>query len=234
MNNKRWLLALLILSAAIVFLCDQYIPASAHTPSLASNKIIRFHVIANSDSPQDQALKLKVRDRILDEIYSKFKNVADIVEERQIIKNNLSYIEAIANDEIKKYGEPYKAKVYFGNYDFPTKVYGEMVFPAGTYEALKVVIGAGHGANWWCVMFPPLCFIDTGHGVVPEAKQQHIEDYLETTSQHKPSEVSVAKAQDVSEGGDEPDAPMIEFRFKIAEWLKDSWSYVADIFSSDQ
>lgn len=233
MKVKTWLLTFVIIAvAAAAFLYDIYnTPVSADTPQLTKDNIIRFHVIANSDSPDDQALKLKVRDRILNEVHDRFDSANDINEQRKAIKNNIPYIESIANDEIKKSGKNYVAKVYFGNYDFPTKVYGEMVFPAGTYEALRVVIGRGEGANWWCVMFPPLCFIDTDHGVAHEATEEDPEDQ----PVRKPIESITAKAQQPDKGSKDAeqtkDVPDIKFKFKIAEWWEEVWPDISDIFT---
>ncbi|MDI3509075.1 MAG: stage sporulation protein [Clostridiales bacterium] len=232
MKVKKQLLAFVVLTiTAVAFLHAGYTPASADTPQLTSGNIIRFHVIANSDSPEDQALKLKVRDRILNELHNRFNSANDINEQRKAVIDNMSYIEAIANDEIKRSGKDYTAKVYFGYYDFPTKVYGEMVFPAGTYEALRVVIGQGEGANWWCVMFPPLCFIDTDHGVAKEATE------LSPESQpvRKPVDQATAKAQqpdkDDEDTQEREDVPNIKFKFKIAEWWDEAWPGISNIFT---
>ncbi|MDK2991884.1 MAG: stage sporulation protein [Clostridiales bacterium] len=232
MKVKKQLLAFVVLTiTAVAFLHAGYTPASADTPQLTSGNIIRFHVIANSDSPEDQALKLKVRDRILNELHNRFNSANDINEQRKAVIDNMSYIEAIANDEIKRSGKDYTAKVYFGCYDFPTKVYGEMVFPAGTYEALRVVIGQGEGANWWCVMFPPLCFIDTDHGVAKEATE------LSPESQpvRKPVDQATAKAQqpdkDDEDTQETEDVPSIKFKFKIAEWWDEAWPGISNIFT---
>lgn len=135
------------------------------------HEYIRFHVIANSDSPEDQALKLKIRDRLLERFGEEFADVDSIEVGRQKIRENIAEIRKIALDEIRKYGKSYPVKVQFGHFSFPTKVYGQLVLPAGEYEALKVVIGKGSGANWWCVMFPPLCFVDISHGVASKQQQ---------------------------------------------------------------
>nr|WP_243426397.1 stage II sporulation protein R [Caldicoprobacter guelmensis] len=126
---------------------------------------IRFHVVANSDSPEDQALKLRVRDKLLEEFGKEFAGIDSIEKEREKVMENIDEIEKIALLEVKRAGKSYPVKVQFGRFSFPTKAYGNLVLPAGEYEALKVVIGKGEGANWWCVMFPPLCFIDISHGV---------------------------------------------------------------------
>ncbi|MHC1681627.1 MAG: stage II sporulation protein R [Clostridiaceae bacterium] len=131
-----------------------------------AEKLIRFHVIANSDSDEDQALKLKVRDEILKYITPKLQNSKSLNESREIIKNNDNKIKKIALDIIRKNGYNYNVTSTLGQFNFPVKEYGNIILPEGTYEAYRVVIGSGEGKNWWCVMFPPLCFVDLTKGEV--------------------------------------------------------------------
>ncbi len=128
--------------------------------SALSDNVLRLHVIANSDSDADQNLKLTVRDKILSEAGEIFENQNDISAAKERIKANICEIEKIAAKTIKENGFDYPVKVTFGKSEFPTKAYGKVTLPAGTYEALKVEIGEAKGKNWWCVMFPPLCFVD--------------------------------------------------------------------------
>ena len=132
----------------------------SNTEQALSGNIIRLHIRANSDSPQDQALKLKVRDKILKESSKLIEGAEDKREVYNIIGSNLDLLSACASEEIKKNGYSYSAEVTLGKSDFPTKAYGDIYLPAGTYEALIVNIGEASGKNWWCVMFPPLCFAE--------------------------------------------------------------------------
>ncbi len=132
------------------------------TEAALARSVIRFHVLANSDSLPDQELKLKVRDRIINEMNSMFDQGGDITSARRVIADNTDKIAEIAADEIQKNGYSYDVRVSLGKSDFPTKDYGSVVLPAGSYEALKVEIGNAQGKNWWCVLFPPLCFVDEG------------------------------------------------------------------------
>lgn len=143
-----------------------------------ASKLIRLHVIANSNSDADQALKLKVRDKIVKSLETEFTAMNSIDETRNFIKNNLDNIEKMAQQEVKKHGKDYKVKALFGNFPFPVKTYGYVTLPAGEYEALRVMIGSGRGANWWCVLFPPLCFVDITHEPTPSPSV--------TTSLYKP------------------------------------------------
>lgn len=123
-------------------------------------KLIRFHVIANSDSISDQALKLKVRDAVLSYMAPKLKNSASIEESRKILLENDKEVEKIAAGIIGKNGYSYNVRTSLSHEYFPIKTYGNITLPQGKYEAYRIIIGDGAGQNWWCVMFPPLCFVD--------------------------------------------------------------------------
>ncbi|ENK1244055.1 stage II sporulation protein R [Clostridium botulinum] len=131
-----------------------------------SNKIIRFHVLANSDSIEDQSLKLKVKDEIINYMMPKLDKSSSIDESRKILKENDKEIKRIAEDIINKNGYKYSVNTHLGQDEFPIKTYGNITLPQGKYEAYKIVIGNGEGQNWWCVMFPPLCFVDVTKGEV--------------------------------------------------------------------
>lgn len=125
-----------------------------------SEQLIRFHVLANSDREEDQELKRAVRDAVLQEVSPKLAAAQSLEESRQILKQVRPDIERIGRSVVKIWGEDYSVNTEYGVTPFPTKSYGSLVLPAGNYEALRVVIGEGQGSNWWCVLFPPLCFVD--------------------------------------------------------------------------
>lgn len=141
-------------------------------------KLIRFHVIANSDSDEDQALKLKVRDEIISYLQPKLEKSKSIEESEKIIKNEYENLTNISNKVIVENGYDYNVKVGITYSKFPTKQYSNMVLPAGEYKALKVVIGKGEGKNWWCVMFPPLCFVDEENGVIDKETDEKLRSVL--------------------------------------------------------
>ncbi len=122
-----------------------------------NNKILRLHILANSDSNADQDLKIKVRDRILLYSNDNFTSAKSKEEAKSIFEKNLDAIEQITSDEIRRQGYDYPVKTELVNMHFNTRQYNDIMLPAGNYDALRVVIGAGEGHNWWCVMFPPLC-----------------------------------------------------------------------------
>lgn len=139
--------------------------------------LIRFHVIANSDSQNDQSLKLKVKDSVINYLYPLLKNAESLDSARNIILQNQSQILSLSEKVIKEQGYSYTAKVDLTKDNFPDKSYGKITLPAGEYEALKIVIGKGEGKNWWCVMFPPLCFIDVTEGTVEDEESKEELDY---------------------------------------------------------
>lgn len=170
-----------------------------------SNKIIRLHVIANSDSSFDQALKLKVRDKIVSYLTPLLEDSKNIDESRMIISKNIHNIQNIAIETLANYSN-YTAVAELANSNFPSKTYGEYSFPAGEYEALKITIGEGKGKNWWCVMFPPLCFTDSSI----EFPEKSVETLKENLSEKEIEFISNS------------DKPNVQIKFKFLEWLNKS------------
>ena len=121
------------------------------------NHVLRLHVLANSDSQRDQALKLKVRDRILTVSASMMDGVRNREKAEEAVASRLPEFQKAAEDEIRGQGFDYPVSVQMAKTYFPTRQYGDVTLPAGNYDALRVVIGSGKGHNWWCVLFPPLC-----------------------------------------------------------------------------
>lgn len=160
-----------------------------------AEEIIRFHVIANSDSGQDQALKLKVKDQLVESLSPLLSNTDSITDARAVLSDHLTLIQEIAENTLKQNGCSYPVSVALEKSYFPLKIYGEFTFPPGIYEALRVKIGTAEGKNWWCVMFPPLCFVDETYSVVDEKSQKKLkhllteEEYNTLTKQGKPVKV---------------------------------------------
>ncbi|MDF2505250.1 stage II sporulation protein R [Clostridium sp.] len=166
-----------------------------------AKKIIRFHVLANSDSNEDQALKLKVRDKVLAYIAPKMSNSKSIDESREILKKYDKNINEIAESVIRENGYNYSVKTELANVDFPVKSYGAIVLPQGRYEAYRILIGSAKGHNWWCVMFPPLCFTDITKGNVEVEKTQ---DEMKSTLS-KDEYQMVDNSQDANKDGNKKD-----------------------------
>ena len=167
------------------------LPSDEEALASKPDQLIRFHVLANSDSEQDQALKRAVRDAILKEVAPKLAASESLDESRQILKEIRPEMEDIARSVVKAWGKEYSIHTEYGHFSFPTKSYGSLVLPAGDYEALRVVIGEGQGSNWWCVLFPPLCFIDIEHSTavqvdgkpgIPLNKESKVQPIKQTSS----------------------------------------------------
>ncbi len=154
---------MLILIGAILTLAFVQIGEYKENPY---SDLIRFHVIANSDSDDDQRLKLLVRDALLKEIEPVLNDFETLDGAYDYLNNNLDKLEKIAQREIKNHGYEYSAEAIFGILAYPTRAYGDVILPAGNYQSLRIIIGEGKGSNWWCVLFPPLCFVDITNGII--------------------------------------------------------------------
>ena len=169
------------------------------------DKLIRFHVIANSDTDEDQKLKLKVRDAVISYLQPKLENSKSIDESEAIIKNEYKQLETISRNIILKNGYDYNVNLGLQYSNFPAKQYSSVVLTAGKYKALKIIIGEGKGKNWWCVMFPPLCFVDDENGVIDEKTNEKLKEILTT------QEYDLIMARNKNEANN------LKFKFKIAE-----------------
>ena len=183
MNKIKNRLIILILSLiGIITVMTVTITGEAKKIDVAAEsykeKLIRFHVIANSDSDEDQELKLKVRDEVIKYLQPKLAKSGSIGESEEIIKNEYDKLEEISKNIISENGYNYDVKVGIEYSNFPTKQYSSVILPAGEYKALKIIIGEGKGKNWWCVMFPPLCFVDEENGVIDKETDEKLKSVL--------------------------------------------------------
>ena len=153
MKLKVWELALI---AALIFSIGFGILLSKDAQAL-SDKLIRLHVVANSDSDSDQELKLQVRDAVLDELEPLLRGAGNSEEAQNIIEDNSARIESAALKSINDAGYDYSVEVTMCQESFPTTEYDTFSLPAGVYDSLRIIIGEGKGHNWWCVVFPPVC-----------------------------------------------------------------------------
>ncbi len=149
-----------ILTITAFLLITTWAVASEEVSSEINENIVRLHILANSNNECDQSLKLKVRDRLLTEARKTKNTLTD------------SQIESICQDEVQKQGYHYAVSVKQGRFYFPQKHYDNITLPAGDYNAVRVLIGSGAGENWWCVMYPPLCFGAEGKAIDDEAMQK--------------------------------------------------------------
>ncbi len=131
--------------------------AFASDCSAIRESVLRLHILANSDSDEDQALKLKVRDRILEETGDLFENASDLENAESSAANSLELVRSIAEDEVRKQGYDYPVRAELCNMFFETRQYDDITMPAGRYDAVRITIGEAKGHNWWCVLYPPMC-----------------------------------------------------------------------------
>ncbi|WP_010166264.1 stage II sporulation protein R [Candidatus Epulonipiscium viviparus] len=172
---------------------------------LLKDDVIRFHVLANSDSAEDQQLKEEVRDAVM-KYMEPFLDTADSVDEsRRLLLKNIDAMQAVAENVVTSRDKNYDVRVEIAQVQFPTKKYGDIIFPAGVYEACRVLIGEASGANWWCVMFPPLCYVDASMGVLPLEGKEELEKNL-TDAQYEIVAFQKEKPYKI--------------RFKLLEWLE--------------
>ncbi|MCT8140087.1 stage II sporulation protein R [Anaerobacillus sp. CMMVII] len=144
------------------------------------DEAIRLRILANSDSPQDQWLKREIRDKVNAEITNWVIELDTIENARDVIEAQLDKIEEIVQIELNTIGSKDSFTVEFNDVQFPTKLYGNVVYPAGIYESVLITIGTGKGENWWCVLFPPLCFIDFANGdAVADAGEEQEQEEVE-------------------------------------------------------
>lgn len=144
-----------------------------------AEKVLRFHVLANSDSEEDQNLKLAVRDAVGGFMQEKTKNLDSKMECEKMVAEQMSEIEAVAEQVITEAGYSYEVHAELANCKFPIKTYGDYTFPAGNYDALKLTIGEGKGQNWWCVMYPNMCFQNSMYEVVNEESEENLRAVLD-------------------------------------------------------
>ena len=170
-----------------------------------ANGLIRMHVRANSNTDEDQKLKLKVRDRLIKDSAFLVEGISDIQTAERIIEENLGLLKKSAQDEISGNGYNYPVDIKLAKGNFPIKTYGNITLPAGTYKALTVDIGSGEGENWWCVMFPPLCFAaESTECIASPDEKMLIENLGDDT-------------YSMLNGG------KVKIKFKIYELLQDMW-----------
>lgn len=199
---KRFFVVLIVFAFFVFVSAISYVNAVSED---ISDSVFRLHVIANSDSKEDQDLKYKVRDAVLEYM----NNIsADCSSKEEVIRLAYEHQDdfiSVAEKVIRENGFDYNVKIEIGNFEFPTKYYGDISLPAGFYDALKIEIGEAKGQNWWCVMFPPLCFVDVTSGVVPDESKQIMQDNL---SDEEYSLISDNESSD------------IKFKFSLIEFFK--------------
>lgn len=192
------------------------------------DEAIRLRILANSDREEDQAMKRQIRDEVNANITNWVAELTSLEAARQVLKSRLPEIQQIAERHVKELGIQQEVKVEFGKANFPTKLYGQYLYPAGEYEAIVISLGEGSGANWWCVLFPPLCFLDFSNGTAvsmsPMAEASEQTDAPEPVQQTEVNRVEQAEVAQTSapvyvHQDEEPQ--VIETRWFIVDFFKE-------------
>ena len=170
MTSKRFYLWESALMAAVAVTLLVGCCASVRQSALAG-QVLRLHVVANSDSEADQAVKLAVRDAVMAQSQPTLEGITDSKDAEAVLIPVLSQLEQTARSVLTEWGFEDRVTVTIADQWFPTREYGEFALPAGQYRALKVVIGEGKGQNWWCVVFPPLCLASVSEEVAAAAME---------------------------------------------------------------
>lgn len=204
-KKVKYSLILIILLGIYIFISAiSYVTAVS---SELEDSIFRLHVIANSDTKEDQNLKYIVRDKLIEYMNSISLNAKNKEDAMKIANMHINDFNEIAKQTIIDNGYNYDVDVEIGNFSFPTKTYGDISIPAGSYDALRVKIGQAKGQNWWCVMFPPLCFVNVSSGIVPDESKKVLQNELSE------EEYSIISDTNSAE---------IKFKFKIIELFQNS------------
>lgn len=241
MNRKS--IALIFFSVLILFMSweGQKVDTAA-AEGLIPQESIRLRILANSDGVGDQAVKRKVRDAVVEQMnawVSELEDPQSLEAARDIIREHLLEIGDKVQQTLADHGKEYSYQVELGVVPFPTKMYGGAVYPAGDYEALRITLGEGKGKNWWCVLFPPLCFVDAGSGdALAKDKGKETEKAKDASASSDTAKKSKAeaKAKTVSDTVDVSDEPKqvqpeeTEVRFFLWDALVSLWKGIVDLF----
>ncbi len=174
---KKILLIAVTLTCIMILYTKQTKNAS-HLQTDISEKILRLHIIANSDSEDDQNVKMLVKENLVTYLENLLKDSSSLEESIDITSKHYDDIINIANSTLTSNGKSYTAACCIERTVFPVKSYGDITLPSGEYTALRVTLGNASGKNWWCILYPPLCFVDASCGVVPDSSKEELKKIL--------------------------------------------------------
>jgi stage II sporulation protein R len=218
MKKRNHFFILILISLAVMFLFFETQTKVANATMNASVKIpeesIRLRILANSNTAADQKLKRDIRDEVNAQITTWVDELSTLSEAREIIREQLPAIEEIVQNKLNEAGIEKTFSVELNKVAFPTKMYGDYIYPAGQYEAVLITLGEGEGKNWWCVLFPPLCFLDFENGDAVKENKEGKSDKTET--------VSAEEADETEE---------IQTKFFVVELFDSLVSAVGSLFS---
>ncbi|NLN05051.1 MAG: stage II sporulation protein R [Clostridiaceae bacterium] len=226
MKKVKHLLLVLVLIITAVCILNVY---SNNVMEDLKGNLVRLHVVANSDNADDQDLKLSVRDSVVEYTNKILESCESSQEAYKILDRNLYEIERIARDAVRSKGYDYDVDVSLGIFEFPTKDYGNIILPNGEYTSLKITIGEGLGQNWWCVLFPPLCFVNANVNAVVNEPDADNDDNNREDGKVNEDEITEQGKEALKENLSKTSYEVIEksnkgvkFKFKIIEVIENA------------
>jgi stage II sporulation protein R len=226
MKKVKHLLLVLVLIITAVCILNVY---SNNVMEDLKGNLVRLHVVANSDNADDQDLKLSVRDSVVEYTNKILESCESSQETYKILDRNLYEIERIARDAVRSKGYDYDVDVSLGIFEFPTKDYGNIILPNGEYTSLKITIGEGLGQNWWCVLFPPLCFVNANVNAVVNEPDADNDDNNREDGKVNEDEITEQGKEALKENLSKTSYEVIEksnkgvkFKFKIIEVIENA------------
>lgn len=235
-KNKNKGFALILFSFMILLMSweGQKIDTAA-AEGLIPQESIRLRILANSDTGSDQIVKRRVRDAVVEQMngwVAELEDPQSLEAARRVVREHLGEIEEQVGKTLAASGKKYNYKVELGIVPFPTKMYGGAVYPAGDYEALRVTLGEGSGKNWWCVLFPPLCFVDAGSGDALQNKGSGASEAGVKTARAEGAEIAASGQKTLAAADAAPVQPEeAEVRFFIWDMLVQLWQWITGWFA---
>lgn len=232
-RSSHRLYRIALVAVALILICTTiYYKRSSENDYIQENiakEIIRFHVLANSDDEKDQKLKLTVKTKVVEYLQEKLNTASNLHEAKAVIIDEMSNLQGLAKQVIEQEGYDYSVSVELGQSYFPVKCYGDLTFPAGEYQALRVLIGKAEGKNWWCVMFPSLCLVNESYSVVPWESKDKLK-YVLSEEEYNSLEENDCEMTNTPEPTIEPTieptvepTQTVEFRFRILDFFRGIW-----------
>jgi stage II sporulation protein R len=224
---------LLSINLVLVFFFWQYSTTKADQKGPIPQNAIRLRILANSDSPADQVVKRQVRDAVNADITKWVQDLKTTDQAKKVIRAHMPELERTVEQTLKRAHADSTYKIKLGQADFPTKMYGTFVYPAGKYDALVVALGDGRGANWWCVLFPPLCFLDFSNSEAvanPKAQvQEKVNDQKETQPVNTSKQVKQQPQQNETTATEPSSQPVdkVEVHSFVVDFFTRAWHSIA-------
>ncbi len=223
--TKVLLVFFIVGTAALINIVSLKGQADRNIQKSIAQHILRFHVLANSDSKEDQDLKLKVKNEVILLLQKKLEGAQTLAEVRRILNESQQDVVNCARIVIEQEGYQYPVRVELSGTYFPIKTYGDLTFPEGEYEAYRVLIGKAQGKNWWCVLFPSLCMVSESYSIASEEGKESLQEELTVEEygviNQKASSANISLQEEVNVEEQEEN---VTYRFFIVDWIADIFS----------